>query len=163
PRCGCPPEAAGALAELAQDSGLTVRGVMGYEGHAVGVPDRAVRTDLAAAAMELLLRAHRDVGGELITAGGTGTYHLVPEPIAVRAGSCALMDGAYAGLGLPFRQALGVLATVISVSASGHAVANAGLKALGMDHGPPSIEGGHEVMFVSDEHVTFTPAHPVAV
>ena len=58
----------------------------------------------------------------------------------IQAGSYALMDTAYAKLGLPFDQALSVLATVISVS-PGWAVADCGLKALGMDHGDPSIDG----------------------
>jgi D-serine deaminase-like pyridoxal phosphate-dependent protein len=71
----------------------------------------------------------------------------------IQAGSYALMDTAYARLGLPFRQALSVLATVISVS-SGFAVADCGLKALGMDHGNPTIPGS-KVWFCSDEHVTF--------
>jgi D-serine deaminase-like pyridoxal phosphate-dependent protein len=48
-----------------------------------------------------------------------------------------------------------VLATVISVSA-GWAVADCGLKALGMDHGNPSIDGA-TVLFCSDEHITFVP------
>jgi D-serine deaminase-like pyridoxal phosphate-dependent protein len=34
PRCGCAPAAAGRLADRARARGLTVRGVMGYEGHA---------------------------------------------------------------------------------------------------------------------------------
>src|ERR1700716_598319 len=46
PRCGIPPELAGELAGLARSQGLTVRGVMGYEGHAVGPPDRALREEL---------------------------------------------------------------------------------------------------------------------
>ena len=66
------------------------------------------------------------------------------------------MDTADAREGLPFRQALSVLATVISVS-DGWAVADCGLKALGMDHGDPSIDG-MTVWFCSDEHVTFSPA-----
>ena len=33
PRCGIAPELAGRLADSARKSGLTVRGVMGYEGH----------------------------------------------------------------------------------------------------------------------------------
>ena len=71
------------------------------------------------------------------------------------------MDTAYAKLGLPFAQALSVLATVISVS-PGWAVADCGLKALGMDHGDPSIDRA-EVLFCSDEHVTFVPDQPVRV
>ena len=52
-----------------------------------------------------------------------------------------------------------MLATVIS-STRGWAVADAGLKALGMDHGNPEIEGA-EVWFCSDEHTTFSPSRPV--
>lgn len=153
PRCGCAPGDAGRLADAARRAGLTVRGVMGYEGHVVGLDDRALRTAKTAEAMELLCAAHRDVGGELISAGGTGTFDVNTWATEIQAGSYALMDTAYARLGLPFRQALAVLATVISVS-PGFAVADCGLKALGMDHGNPSIAGA-KIWFCSDEHVTF--------
>ena len=45
--------------------------------------------------MELLVRAHADVGGELISAGGTGTYALNTWANEIQAGSYALMDTAY--------------------------------------------------------------------
>jgi D-serine deaminase-like pyridoxal phosphate-dependent protein len=155
PRCGCEPDQAGRLAGYARSKGLTVRGVMGYEGHAVGIPDAAVRADLCEQSMSLLLQAHDQVGGDVISAGGTGTYQLNRWATEIQAGSYSLMDTAYDRLGLPFRKALSVLATVISVSPNGYAVANCGLKALGMDHGKPAIDDDHEVMFVSDEHITF--------
>jgi D-serine deaminase-like pyridoxal phosphate-dependent protein len=161
PRCGTGPENAGALAEMARSKGLVVRGVMGYEGHAVGLDDRSLRQELTAQAMELLLQAHSDVGGDVISAGGTGTFDINTYANEIQAGSYALMDTAYAKLGLPFKQAVSVLATVISTSPSGFAVANCGLKALGMDHGNPDIDG--LVMIVSDEHITFVPEKPVAV
>lgn len=66
------------------------------------------------------------------------------------------MDNAYARLGLPFRQAMRIEATVISVSPKGWAVADCGLKALGMDHGDPTADGA-TVFFCSDEHVTLLP------
>ncbi len=163
PRCGCAPENAGTLAEMARAKGLVVRGVMGYEGHAVGLEDRSLRQGLTAQAMELLMQAHADVGGDVISAGGTGTYDLNTWANEIQAGSYALMDTAYARLGLPFKQALSVLATVISTSASGYAVANCGLKALAMDHGKPDIEGGGNVLIVADEHITFIPEKAVAV
>jgi D-serine deaminase-like pyridoxal phosphate-dependent protein len=109
------------------------------------------------------MQAHADVGGDIISAGGTGTYDINTWANEIQAGSYVLMDTAYARLGLPFKQALSVLATVISTSASGFAVANCGLKALGMDHGKPDIDGGGNVLIVSDEHITFIPAGPVAV
>jgi len=159
PRCGCAHSDAGKLADLARHHGLEVRGVMGYEGHVVGLVDAAERADRCQAAMELLLIAHADVGGELISAGGTGTYALNTWANEIQAGSYALMDTAYGRLGLPFEQAAFVLATVIS-SSPGWAVGDAGLKAFGMDHGNPELAEG-KVLFCSDEHVTVTPPRPV--
>ena len=115
--------------------------------------------------MDLLLTAHADVGGAIVSSGGTGTHHLHDRVTAlgrvteVQAGSYALMDTQYAQHGFVFRQAAFVLGTVVSTrlatrDADGHAVADVGLKALGMDHGNPSIVGGR-VWFCSDEHVTF--------
>jgi D-threonine aldolase len=155
PRCGCPPEEAGRLAEAARARGLEVRGVMGYEGHVVGIPDRDKRVKLCTASMELLVRAHGDVGGDVVSAGGTGTYDVNTWATEIQAGSYALMDTAYGKLDLPFRQALTLWTTVISVS-DGWAVCDGGLKSLGMDHGDPTVDGG-SVMFCSDEHVTFVP------
>ncbi len=163
PRCGVAPDAAGALADRARAAGLDVRGVMGYEGHLMMVPDRTERLAAVEASMELLIRAHTDVGGDIVSAGGTGTFdlHGATGVNEVQAGSYALMDSHYGQQGLPFEQALFVVATVISVS-DGWAVADAGLKALAMDHGNPSIPGG-SVWFCSDEHVVFAPDDRPAV
>src|SRR4029453_8745538 len=87
---------------LARDRGLEVRGVMGYEGHVMLLPDRDARAAGTAEAMRLLPIAHA------------------------------------------------------------HAGADCGLKALGMDHGDPTIAGA-TVLFCSDEHVTFVPGAPVQV
>lgn len=159
PRCGCLPADAGRLAGLACDQGLEVRGVMGYEGHVVGLADGAQRADQCRASMELLVAAHADVGGELVSAGGTGTYACNTWASEIQAGSYALMDTAYGRLGLPFRQAVFVLAAVVS-SAAEWSVADAGLKAFGMDHGHPELAGS-TVWFCSDEHTTFSPPRPV--
>jgi D-serine deaminase-like pyridoxal phosphate-dependent protein len=161
PRCGCAPEDAGRLADLARAKGLSVRGVMGYEGHVVGLPDRAMREQLTRDAMERLVAAHEQVGGDVVSAGGTGTYDINRWATEIQAGSYALMDTAYGHLQLPFVQALSVLSTVISVGA-GYAVGDCGLKAFGMDHGNPTIEGA-EVWFVSDEHITFAPGSALKV
>ena len=101
------------------------------------------------------MRAHSEVGGELISAGGTGTYDCNSWATEIQAGSYALMDTAYAKLELPFEQALYLLSTVVSVSEK-YAVADAGLKSMGMDHGNPELPGAR-VLFCSDEHVTFVP------
>jgi D-serine deaminase-like pyridoxal phosphate-dependent protein len=110
--------------------------------------------------MERLRAAHAEVGGDVVSAGGTGTYDLNRAATEIQAGSYVLMDTAYAKLALPFREALTVLGTVLSTSRAGYAVADVGLKALGMDHGNSTIDGA-EVWFHSDEHVTFVPATPL--
>lgn len=161
PRCGCPPDRAGPLSDIARARGLSVRGVMGYEGHAVGIADHATRVEQTEAAMHMLVDAHADVGGELVSGGGTGTFDINTWVTEIQAGSYALMDTAYDHLDLPFRLALSIVATVISVS-DGWAVADCGLKALGMDHGDPTVVG-HTVWYCSDEHVTFGRESPVAV
>jgi D-serine deaminase-like pyridoxal phosphate-dependent protein len=161
PRCGCRPEDAGRLADRARAAGLTVRGVMGYEGHIVGLPDRSARAAKLEESMGQLVAAAGEVGGDVISAGGTGTYDLNSWATEIQAGSYALMDTAYGKLGLPFTQALSILSTVISVS-TGWTVADCGLKALGMDHGDPSVEGA-DVWFCSDEHLTFAPSSPLRV
>jgi len=155
PRCGCDPSDAGKLADIARGHGLAVRGVMGYEGHLMMQEPRQDRTSKTEEAMALLLAAHHDVGGDIVSGGGTGTYDVNTWVTEIQAGSYALMDTAYGTLGLPFRQALFVEATVISVNPAGWAVADCGLKALGMDHGNPTIEGAN-LWFCSDEHVTFS-------
>ncbi len=156
PRCGCPPDQAGTLAARARAGGLEVRGVMGYEGHVVGNPDRTWRTERVEESVAWLRAAHDEVGGDVISMGGTGTYDLHSWANEVQAGSYLMMDTHYARLGLPFRQGLHVWATVVSVHPhDGFAVADAGLKAFGMDHGEPTVEG-RTMFFSSDEHATFT-------
>ena len=158
PRCGCAPEQAGSLADAARSLGLIVRGVMGYEGHLMMLTDRQKKQDKVHEAMALLAHAHNDVGGDIMSAGGTGTYDMFAGTAVneVQAGSYALMDSQYAQLQHPFRQSLWILGTVISVNAS-WVVIDVGLKSLGMDHGNPTIDG-YSVWFCSDEHTTIAPA-----
>jgi D-serine deaminase-like pyridoxal phosphate-dependent protein len=163
PRCGVVPDRAGALADEARRAGLDVRGVMGYEGHLMMVPDRAERLAKVEASMALLASAHADVGGDIVSAGGTGTFDLHERTGVneVQAGSYALMDTNYGQQGLPFEQAVFVIGTVISRQ-DDWAVADVGLKALGMDHGNPTVIDG-TVWFCSDEHVTFATERSLRV
>ena len=170
PRCGCAPDDARSLAERAVAAGLIVRGVMGYEGHLMTVPE-ADKPGKVKACMSLLVDAFDslvNVAGDecrIISAGGTGTYHVFggDDPVMsrineVQAGSYALMDTSYGAQPLPFEQALYVVGTVISTTAgerSSWAVIDVGLKSLGMDHGNPHIDDA-SVWFCSDEHTTFS-------
>ena len=153
PRCGCSADDAGRLADRARAAGMEVRGVMGYEGHVNVLLDRDERRGAVEKAMGRLLHAHAQVGGDVVSGGGTMTAELNEWVTEIQAGTYVLMDTAFAPH-VPFEIAVGVEATVVSVSPRGWAVADAGLKAFGMDHGDPTLPGA-DVWIVSDEHVTF--------
>lgn len=158
PRCGCDPADAGRIADRARAAGLEVRGVMGYEGHVTIIGDRDERAAAVDASMKILTRAHSEVGGDVVSGGATLSYDCNDVVTELQAGTFVLMDTAFAP-SVPFEIAVHVEATVISVT-GGHrpyAVADAGLKSLGMDHGNPTIEGA-EVWICSDEHLTFAPS-----
>jgi len=152
PRCGIAADGAGALADAARTAGLEVRGVMGYEGHLMmAAADKKI--DAVEASMALLLQAAAAVGGDVVSAGGTGTYAANTWATEIQAGSYCLLDTDYAKLDSPFEIAITVMATVISVNTEGWAVVDAGLKAFGMDHGNPTWPDG-DLFFCSDEHTT---------
>ncbi|MDP2674525.1 MAG: DSD1 family PLP-dependent enzyme [Dehalococcoidia bacterium] len=171
-RCGVAPgEEAVALARrVAEAKGVALRGVMGYEGHAVGLEDRGEREAAARSAMERLLSSVRLVREAslpcaIVSAGGTGTYDITGrlEGITeIQAGSYVLMDTAYAKLGLPFEQALSVLGTVLSRPSAAMCVADCGHKSCTMDHGNPAVKGiaGASVVLLADEHalISLPPA-----
>jgi D-serine deaminase-like pyridoxal phosphate-dependent protein len=154
PRCGCDPADAGRLADLARGKGLQVRGVMGYEGHLMREPGDT-KADLVERSMGLLLEAHEAVGGDIVSGGGTGTWDVNRWVTELQAGSYCLMDTEYTPHAAGFENALLLWTTVISRSPKGWGVLDAGLKALGMDHGDPKVLDAGDCWFVSDEHITF--------
>jgi D-serine deaminase-like pyridoxal phosphate-dependent protein len=154
PRCGCEVPEAGRLAEVARRKDLVVRGVMGYEGHLMRESASTKRARVEAS-MAQLLDAHRAVGGDVVSGGGTGTWLVNDAVTELQAGSYCLMDSEYVAHAPEFAVALTCVATVISRSSKGWAVLDAGLKAFGMDHGNPEVLDVGECWFVSDEHLTF--------
>ena len=167
-RCGVEPgEAALTLArQAAHSSGITLRGVMGYEGHLQPVRDRAERESRTRQAMQGLVRTAdqlRDAGlpCEIVSAGGTGTYDIsgrVDGISEIQAGSYALMDTDYSGVGVPFEPAFWVLGTVVSRPARDRCVADCGHKSLTKDHGVPVVRGIDcaTVTSLNDEHATIS-------
>lgn len=166
PRCGIAPgEPAVALAKRVHETDvLQLRGLMGYEGHVVGIAARDDREAKAAKAMDRLLSTARMVREaslpcEIVSAGGTGTYDITGtmEGITeIQAGSYVLMDTAYAELDIPFEKAFTILGTVLSRPRPEQCATDTGLKACAVDHGNPSVKGvdGANVLFLSDEHAT---------
>ena len=161
-RCGSEsPQETVELARRIVRGGLNYRGIMGYEGHAVLVPDRDKRIATAREALAQLsrhveaLRAAK-LAPEIVSAGGTGTYDIAgtwPDVTEVQAGSYVFMDGAYRivrpDLGRP---ALTLLTTVISRRRDG-AIIDAGMKALTNEFGPPAVrDSAAMVTRLSEEH-----------
>jgi D-serine deaminase-like pyridoxal phosphate-dependent protein len=165
-RCGVAPggEAVALAKRIAAAPGVELRGLMGYEGHAVGVPNRAEREATVRRAMDQLVStaamlADAGLPPAIVSAGGTGSYDIsgdIEGITEIQAGSYALMDTEYARLGLPFEHALSVLGTVISRPVPERCVADCGHKSCTKDHGHPSVKGisGASVLALNDEHAT---------
>jgi len=165
-RCGVMPGAAAvSLARrVAATPAVALRGLMGYEGHLVAVPDRAEREARTRRAMgELVATARllREAGlpCDIVSAGGTGTYDIsgrIDGITEVQPGSYVLMDSDYGRLDVPFEQASWVLGTVISRPDPARCVADCGHKAMTKDHGLPAVRGidGATVVALNDEHAT---------
>ena len=125
-RCGVAPgeEAVTLARRVAGTDGVALRGVMGYEGHAVGLEDRASREITARNAVERLLSSVgmvREAGlpCEIVSAGGTGTYDItgrIEGITEIQAGTYVLMDSFYMYDDLPFELAFTVLGTVLTRS-----------------------------------------------
>jgi len=144
--------------------GLRFSGVMGYEGHAVGIKDFNERSEVARKSMKLLTETAdviRDGGIEvrIVSGGGTGTYNIsgvYPGVTEIQAGSYILMDVSYNERCPEFGCALTVLTTVVSITPSQRrVVTDAGLKSMTKDFGMPGVKGYPDlsVMGLSEEHV----------
>lgn len=154
PRCGCDPAYVGRLADRARAAGMTVRGVMGYEGHLMREPVDRKRTEVAKSG-EIMRKALADAGGDIISGGGTGTWSTNDWATELQAGSYCLMDTEYVPHASEFVNALRLVCTLISAN-DNWGVLDGGLKSLGMDHGDPRVDPAvGDCWFVSDEHTTF--------
>ena len=140
--------------------GIEWRGAMGYEGHCMLEPDRALRVTKQGKAMTHLFEVvdHLAADGiecEIVSAGGTGTYDLIaahPRVTELQAGSYVFMD-AFHGSRIPgFDVALTVLATVMGRHGD-RVILDAGRKGVGIDLMLPSPVGIEATTaFVDEEH-----------
>ncbi len=160
-RCGTDtPEQTVALAKQLAASRIPYRGIMGYEGHAVLVPDAAKRKSLAEQALARL-EEHREalassgLAPEIVSAGGTGTHDLTgsaPFVTEVLAGSYVFMDGAYRRVRQDFEPALTLLTTVVHRRGR-ILITDAGMKALSHEFGMPrGADAPLECVGLSEEH-----------
>ncbi len=161
-RCGVAPEDTLALARhILVLPGLAFEGLMGYEGHAVMLPEKGERTRVAGEAMARLVGT-RDmleaagIGVGIVSGGGSGTYDVTgvyPGLTEIQAGSYATMDAKYRSVGLEFGYALTLLAQVLSVHGD-VAITDAGLKSLSSEFGMPTVLApqGWELERLAEEH-----------
>lgn len=176
-RCGVQPgEAALVLARHCVARGLVFRGLMGYEGHLQPLPPGPQKTTSVEQAMRALLDSKRmietaGIAVEIVSCGGTGDYDIVGRCAGItehQGGSYLLMDAWYAPFAPDFRQALSVLATVISKTERRRIVVDAGVKAISGERGLCSVKGRADLRVVAlhAEHAPIEllqPDAPVAV
>jgi D-serine deaminase-like pyridoxal phosphate-dependent protein len=165
-RCGVPPgqptlELASLIASL---PGLRFEGLQGYEGHCVDLRDEAERVEKTRQSLTLLVETRRGIESagipvHLVSGGGTGTYTLTGDCEGVdevQAGSYAAMDWWYGDIRPEFKQAMSILATVISRPNSGLIIIDVGRKGIGAEWGPPRVRdlpGAEVVSYGSEEHM----------
>jgi D-serine deaminase-like pyridoxal phosphate-dependent protein len=167
-RCGVEPgtPALGLARVVAGARNLRFAGIHAYQGaaqHLRTVAERSAAIALAADKARRTRELLEDEGleCECVTGAGTGTF-LYEKASGVwtelQPGSYIFMDADYgrnAWEGFPsFAQSLYILTTVMSASAPGRAVVDAGLKAHSVDSGNPLVAGrpGIEYVRASDEH-----------
>lgn len=143
--------------------GLSFRGVFGYEGQVQFLPDRGERTKQGQAANDRLVRAAKAISStglqvDIVSGAGTGTYDIAaefPGITEIQAGSYIFMDGTYQKLGLPFKQSLTVLSTVVSRPTDELVIFDVGMKGISPERFNPFVKGYESMIDVkklSEEH-----------
>jgi D-serine deaminase-like pyridoxal phosphate-dependent protein len=170
-RCGVAPgpEAVALAQQIAASRHLTFGGLQAYHGSAQHkrtlVERRTAIAGAADAARRTVEQLHQQgLDCPIVGGGGTGTFELEAGSgifTEIQAGSYLFMDADYGrnldGEGAPvatFRNALFVLATVMSTPRKGIAVLDAGHKAVAVDSGLPLVWQRPDIRYVgaSDEH-----------
>ena len=163
-RCGVTPEEAPPLCDLvAELPGISLRGLMGYEGHVMNMPDdekereTAISAAILARARDLCEAAGHSIG--LLSGGGSGNYRFVLEQgvwTELQAGGAVLMDVTYEQMGVEgHRRALSLLTQVVSAANPHRAAADAGWKSSGRHTGLPLVvsPAGWRCARLSAEHM----------
>jgi 3-hydroxy-D-aspartate aldolase len=157
---------------------LRLRGIQGYSARSAHGANAEERQRTSDAAFQTTLTA-RDafvrlgLSTEILTGGSTGTWDidtLRPEVTEMQAGSYVLMDIEYGRVGVPFKQALTVMAMVVSANHDTFVTVDAGFKAISADrgYGPENYRWGGDEFGYFDfpgakpklgERIEFIPPH----
>jgi len=148
---------------VARLPGLSLRGVMAYEGHLVDVADRKERDRKVGQAWAAPIAVYEKLAAsfqlDVLTGGATATYDTLaalPHVSDIQAGTYVLMDTTYRSLAPEFEPALAVIATVQTVRPGERAVLNAGAKRISTDWGSPELVGyASEFVYTAEEHTVF--------
>jgi 3-hydroxy-D-aspartate aldolase len=170
-RCGVAPgpPAVGLAARIAGSKHLIFGGLQAYHGSAQHKRTPLERQTLIAGAVDASRRTveqlrQRGLDCPIVGGAGTGTFEIESRSGVyneMQAGSYVFMDADYARnldeAGAPvstFRHALFVLSSVMSATRPGLAVLDAGLKAVAVDSGLPTVWQRPDIRYVSasDEH-----------
>jgi D-serine deaminase-like pyridoxal phosphate-dependent protein len=166
-----PGEAAVELSRLAASTaGLTYQGLMGWEGHAVGIQDSAKKLQAVRQAVGLLgqtaeLCRTSGLSVPIVSGGGSSDY-LIAAGLGilteVQAGGAVFCDATYQANGADTRPALFVRSMVMSHPAPDRLILDAGFKALPTWARAPLPIGLPEGRLSgwSAEHLTFLLAQP---
>jgi 3-hydroxy-D-aspartate aldolase len=143
---------------------LRLKGLQGYEGHCMLVPDRTTRIAQAGEAMihlEAAVSAMERAGFQcpIVSAAGTGTYDISgarSRITEVQAGSYVFMDNFHRGLVPGFSPALTVLGTVV-IEHRPTLVFDSGRKSIGIDFVPPTLVAypQYQARYFAEEHALF--------
>ncbi len=128
---------------VAASSHLRLRGIQAYSVAGSHSGDASTRNGVSAevfgrAAEARDAMARDGLCTEILSGGSSGTWEIDtqrPELTELQAGTYVFMDLAYRRLGLDFRHALTVLATVVSANHDGLVTVDAGFKAFSTDRG----------------------------
>ena len=145
--------------------GLTLCGLMGWEGHAADIPDPAAKRQAIAAAIEELVATAEQCRAaglpcEIVSCGGTQTYQItatLPGITEVQAGGGIFCDMEYSKW-IDHPIGLSLLATVVSRPDPQRIIVDSGFKALGRpltDPQPRDITGVTGIA-LSAEHGTIS-------
>ena len=150
--------------------GLSLRGLIGYEGHCVRLEPGPAKNEAVQQAMGKLvgtanlIRSH-GLAVEIVSGGGTGTYSIsgrIPGVTEIQGGSYLLMDTGYQAICPDFALALSVLGTVISRTGNERLILNIGLKDISAERGLPVLKNtaGAKLRKLNAEHAIVEILNP---
>jgi D-serine deaminase-like pyridoxal phosphate-dependent protein len=149
---------------IARLPGVTLAGVMGYEGHLLTIRDPAEKRTRIGDSIGMLLESRdqlRAAGWEypIVSAGGTGSYQITGEIDGVtelQAGGGMFGDPFYTDAcgATGLRPALSLLSTIVSRPKLERAVLDCGRKSLSPEVHPPAVIGRAEGRPLPDATIT---------